>query len=314
MISTPPERELSCENTLQPECFRFGGFALFFFVAVAASAKPLDKESQGEPDPTLLYSSDALSVHSHLQAGVNLVAEDNRFWDLAARATGNEVFDPDAQWAEFFIEPGLSFERHLNPGSDIFGKISAVASYSSGRDAFDASDTGRFTLEEAYLGFRTELSGEWALETSLGSRSVRLGTGMLIANGGGDGFERGALKFGPREAWEVAGVMQISRERFKTTAFYLEPNEMASNDTSNRLTGIDLRWDVDGGSYAGLNYLHVLESEAPYPQAGPEGAGPPVFLPGGREDLNSLNFYGRTEPFEGILEGLALSSDLAYLE
>ena len=135
---------------------------------------------------------------------------------------------------------------------------------------------------------------------------------MLIANGGADGFERGALKFGPREAWEMAGLVEFSQERFKTTAFYLEPSEMSSNDTSNRLAGVDLRLDGEGGGYTGLTYLHVLESQAPYPQAAPGGVGNPTFLPGGREGLNALNFYGRTEPLTGGLEDLTLSSDLAY--
>lgn len=269
-------------------------------------------ESPSERDPMLLHSSGSLTVRSHLRTGVNLVAEDNLFWDLAARAAGNTVFDPDARWGEFFITPGLSFERHLGPGSDILGKVSGVASYTSGRDAFDASDSGRVTLEEAYLGYRTDLSGGWAMEGALGSRALRLGTGMLIANGGADGFERGALKFGPREAWEVAGLLRVSQDGVAATGFYLEPNEMASNDTGNRLAGVDLRRDGEGGAFAGVSYVRVLESEAAYPQAAPGGEGPPTFLPGGRDGVNTLNVYGGDEPFEGILEGLALSADVAY--
>ena len=269
-------------------------------------------EASAAPDPLLLHQSDTLSVRGHLQTGFNLVAEDNLFWDLAARAAGDDEFDPDAGWLETYLEPGFSFERRLRHGSALFGMASAVASYTSGTDAFDARDTGRVTLEEGYLGYRTDLGGGRKLETSLGARTLRLGTGMLIANGGADGFERGALKFGPREAWELAGLMQISHDQLKATGFYLEPNEMASNDTSNRLAGMDLRWDGDGGGYAGLTYLHVLESEAVYPQAAPRGDGSPTFIPGGREGLNTLNFYGRTEPFDGGFQGLAFSGDLAY--
>ncbi|MCH7228428.1 alginate export family protein [Haloferula sp. A504] len=260
----------------------------------------------------LLYQSENLTVRGQFQAGLNLVAETNLFWDLASRAAGNTAFEADTQWLEGFIEPGLGFERRLGPDSSLFGKLSAVGSYTAGTDAFDTGDVGRFTLEEAYLGYRADLGGGWAIETSLGSRALTLGTGMLIANGGADGFERGALKFGPREAWEMAGILQVSRNRAKATAFYLEPNEMASNDTANRMAGIDLRWDGEGGGFAGLTYLHVLESEAPYPQAAPGGVGAPAFLPGARDGLNTVNFYGRTEPFEGPLEGLALALDAAW--
>ena len=61
-----------------------------------------------------------------------------------------------------------------------------VAMHAQGKWLFATSST----LEEAYLGYRAELAGEWALETSLGSRPLRLGSGMLISNGGADGFDR----------------------------------------------------------------------------------------------------------------------------
>lgn len=166
-------------------------------------------------------------------------------------------------------------------------------------------------MEEGYLGVRTELDEDWGVEASFGPRVVRLGTGMLIANGGSDGFERGALKFGPREAWEMAGLLQVSRGPLKVTGFFLDANEMASNDTSNQLGGVDLRWDGDDGDFVGFTYLEVVESEAVYPQAGPGGAGPPNFIPGGREGLNTANLYARSSPFDGLLDDLSLSLDLA---
>ena len=33
---------------------------------------------------------------------------------------------------------------------------------------------------------------------------------MLISNGASNGFERGALKFGPRKAWEFAGIGKLT--------------------------------------------------------------------------------------------------------
>lgn len=171
---------------------------------------------------------------------------------------------------------------------------------------------GREIDREGYLGYRSEFHGDWSLETSLGPRPLVLGTGMLVANGGGDGFERGALKFGPRDAWEMAGLLGVSRKRTRATAFYLEANEMASNDSANRLAGVDLRWGGEGGGYAGLTYLHVVGSDAPYPQAAPGGAGPPSFLPGARKGLNAVNFYGRTEPFAEPFKNVTFSFDLAY--
>ncbi|MEM1441984.1 MAG: hypothetical protein AAGF67_06550, partial [Verrucomicrobiota bacterium] len=235
------------------------------------------------PRQIFLHDSDTLEVQAHFQTGVNAVAEGNLFWDLARLATGNNTFDADAEWLESYVEPGLSFETQVEPGLDFFGKISAVASYTSGTDAFDEGDTGRVTLEEGFLGFRFDVVQGWEMEASAGARTLRLGTGMLVANGGADGFERGALKFGPREAWEMSGIVQLKRDGFKATGFFLDANEMASNDTRTEIAGFDLRWDGENGQFLGLSYLHVPQSLAPYPQAAPGGIGAPSVNLGARE-------------------------------
>lgn len=262
--------------------------------------------------PGLLYESQTLRVRGHLEAGINLVAETNLFWDLANRATGNRTFNPDQQWLEAYFQPGVSIENELTPDFTFFGMVSGVGSYTMGTDAFDARNTGRITLEEAYLGFRSPLSADWTMEASLGSRSLRLGTGMLIVNGGGDGFERGALKLGPREAWEKSAILKLSRKGLVISGFYLEPNEMASNDTKNQIAGLDIRWDGNQGAFAGLTYLRVVGSEAPYPKAAPNGLGPPEFLPGGRDGLNTVNFYGRSNPLTDLTPNLVAFGDFAY--
>ena len=149
-------------------------------MALCAMSAPADSSADpgsSASDPMVLYHSDSLTLRGHIQVGANLVAEDNLFWDLAARAAGNTAFDADARWLELYFEPGLSFESRHSPSSAFFGAVSAVASSTSGTDAFDASDTGRVTLEEAYLGFRTEPAPGWGLESSLGPRLFRLGTG-----------------------------------------------------------------------------------------------------------------------------------------
>lgn len=289
------------------------GIVIALILTIMSSiAGPLNDASPRASDPMLLHLSDTLSVRGHLRTGVNVVAEQNLFWDLASRATGNNTFDADAEWVEVFIEPGVSFEKRLDADSTFFGKVSTVASYTGDTDAFDATDTGRVTLEEGFLGYRTEFDNGWEIETSGGAQKLRLGTGMLIANGGGDGFERGALKFGPREAWEMTGLLKASRGPLSATGFFLDANEMDSNDQMNELAGADLRWDGENGDCIGVSYINVVHSEAVYPQASVGGIGPPNFVVGGREGLQSLNYYGHTHPFEGPLENLAFALDFAH--
>ena len=254
----------------------------------------------------LFYEQDGLTVRGHLQFGLNAVAERNLFWDLAAATNPTSGFDPDANWLEGYVKPGISFEYKLGTGSVIYGKLSAVASYTWGTDAFNTGDTGATTLEEAYLAIRGDMGDGLSYDLSLGPRELTLGTGMLIANGATSGFERGALKFGPRKAWEMAAIGRLSHEDIRGTLFYLDPNELPSTDGSNELAGLDLRWDSEEGGYLGATFVSVLNSNSPYPQIG----GPPVT--GAREGTNTINVYGKSNPLSGSLENWTFTGDLAY--
>jgi len=285
---------------------RLAGFATFFLIAASASADEKPK------DPMLLHDADGLTVRAHLQAGVNGVSERNLFWDLAATTAPGSGFDPDTEWLEGYIKPGLSFEYQFDGGTALYGKVSAVSSYTWGTDAFDTGDTGATTLEEAYIGIRGDLAPDLSYDFSIGPRELALGTGMLIANGATSGFERGALKLGPRKAWEMAAIGRLSYGGVTGTAFYLNPNELPSTDGKNELAGFDLRFDDPQGGYLGATFVNVLNSDSPYPQAAPGGIGAPTVTPGAREGTNTLGFYAKTNPFAGALENWTFTGDFAY--
>ncbi|MEM6849739.1 MAG: alginate export family protein, partial [Pseudomonadota bacterium] len=272
------------------------GFS-FLFAATAVAE---------ERDPMLLVDRDGFKVRAHLQFGLNAVAETNLFWDLAATTAPGSGFDPDTEWLEGYVKPGVSFENTLGSGGVIYGKLSAVTSYTWGTDAFDTGDTGATTLEEAYLAFRNDVGQGLSYDVSLGARELTLGTGMLIANGATSGFERGALKFGPRKAWEMAAIGRVTFDTVTGTLFYLDPNELPSTDGSNELAGIDLRRDSAEGGYLGATFVSVLNSNSPYPQIG----GPPAT--GARDGTNTVNVYAQTNRFSGTLENWTFTSDLAY--
>lgn len=230
-------------------------------------------------DRTTIFQDGGMTLRWHFQAGLNAVAERNLFWDLAATTAPGSGFDPDTNWLEGYIKPGLSFEYQLDTGAVLYGKLSAVSSYTWGTDAFDTGDTGATTLEEAYLAIRGDLGSDLSYDLSIGPRELTLGTGMLIANGASSGFERGALKFGPRKAWEMAAIGRLSFGNVTGTAFYLDPNELPSKDGHNELAGFDLRYDDPAGGHLGATYVDVLNSDTPYPQAAPGGVGAPTVTP-----------------------------------
>ncbi|MDC7997998.1 alginate export family protein [Gilvibacter sediminis] len=257
----------------------------------------------------MLYESEGIKVQGYLQFGVNAVAETNLFWNLAD--VPELDYDSDTQWLESYAKPGLGFTVPVGK-SKFYGRVSAVWSGTLGTDAFDEGDTGRFTLEESHIGYLFAINEHSSLDLSLGGRELKLGTGMLIANGGVSGFERGALKFGPRKAWEMSAIGHYNNKNFNARAFYLDPNELPSNDTKNEIVGFDANWTANPNKFFGFSYLNVIRSEAPYPQAAPGGDGPPEIIAGGREDLNALSFYGKTYPFKGKLKDFFTALDFAY--
>ena len=283
-----------------------GALALVFQTALAAVAQAQ------VADPMLLYDENGTTVRGHLQFGLNAVSERNLFWDLSNTFAPASGFDPDADWLESYLKAGLSFESMLDGGLALYGKASAVVSHTLGTDAYDFRNTGRVTLEEAYLGLRMRGDGQAGFDVSVGPRELKLGTGMLIANGGSSGFERGALKMGPRKAWEMAAIGRIFSDGLTGTAFYIDPNERPANDGRNELAGLDLRFDAEEGGFLGVTYLNVLNSLSPYIQAASGGTGAPTVLPGAREGTNALNFYARTSPFSGPLRNWTFAADFAY--
>lgn len=255
------------------------------------------------------YNSEKLNVQGTLQFGANGVAETNLFWNLAD--VPELDYSSDTQWLENYIKPGVGFTIPMN-NSKMYGKISAVASSTLGTDAFDEGNTGRITLEEAHLGFDFQLAEQTGLDLSIGAQELKLGTGMLVANGGVSGFERGALKFGPRKAWEMTGIARFQKNKFNATGFYLNPNELPSNDTKNELVGVDVNLFESSVDFLGISYINVIRSNAPYPQAAPNGNGAPIITFGAREGLNAINFYGKKYPFKNALKNVFTALDYAY--
>lgn len=261
-------------------------------------------------DRTVFYKTDQVELRWHFQAGVYLAYEGNVFWDLASATGGGAGFDPDKSWQEFYIKPGLSFQYKLDTSQVLYGKLSAVASYTNSKDPFEQGDTGDTTVEEAYVGLKGTRGG-LSYDVSVGARELRLGTGMLIATGATSGFERGALKFGPRKAWERSAIIKASASGYTGTLFYVDPNELPSTNGDNELAGLDVRYDGENGLYLGATYVSVLNSDSPYPQAAPGGVGAPTVITGARDGTQTLALYGGTGALTGALSNWSFTSDLA---
>ncbi len=282
-------------------------------VLLAAAVSPLafgspafaqDAEPAADQGPT--------QIKYTFEGGVNAVAEENLYWNLADKFAPSAGFDSDTQWLEFYVKPGVEITHDASSDIQFYGGFSMVASATLGTDAFDQQNTSRVTIEEAYVGFRTGSVETGQFDLSAGAQELKLGTGMLISNGASNGFERGAVKLGPRKAWERTIIGRFRYQGLTATGFFIDPNELASNNTKTHSVGGDIRYDFDKTDFAGVSYVNVLQSGAPYPQAAPGGNGPPAFLDGGREGLNALSFYGMFHPAKGALPGFYVGLDGAY--
>lgn len=247
-----------------------------FAFGVAAAPAAMAQEAN-QPSET---RSEELDVRVTFEGGLNAVAEENLFWNLAETFAPTADFNSDTQWLEAYIKPGIVIESHVSSATTVYAGGSFVASMTTGQDGLGQSNNNRLTSEEAYIGLRIGSSETGELDLSIGAQTLKLGTGMQIANGASNGFERGAVKLGPRKAWERTAIAKFSLDGLTARAFYLDPNELASNDTGTEIVGGDLRYDWDG-DFIGATYVNLIESGAPYPQAAPGGFGPPAFLNGG---------------------------------
>lgn len=248
-----------------------------------------------------------------MQFGLNAVVEQSLFWNFGQTVAAAEGFDSDTTWLEGYIKPGLTVSKSLGGDRLLYGGLSTVLSGTLGVDAFDVGNTGRITLEEGYVGVRAgDEDGGRFVDLSVGPREYVAGTGMLIANGGASGFDRGALKLGPHRAWEFAALGRAGFGGGLTaTAFYLDANELPHSDSETAIAGLDLRWDGPDDSFAGVTLGRAPRSTAPYPKAAPDGVGAPTILTGARQGLSFVNLYGRAQPFSGRLKPLFVAGDLA---
>jgi len=277
----------------------------------ALQASQLTNSPAAKKEITTIYESPDLKVRWYFQGGLNLVSEHDLFWNFASVYAPTADFNSDENWLEGYVKPGVSFDKTLGNGDVFYGKLSGVGSRTWGTDAFDARNQGAVTLEEGYLGFRTVGKGP-NVDVSLGPRELQLGSGMLIANGGVSGFERGALKFGPRKAWKNAAIGRLTKGRQTLTAYFIEPRELRSNDGHNQLAGADIRHDAPSGDFIGLTYINVVRSESPYIRAARGGLGPPTIIPDGRDGTNALNLYARGSRRTGAFRNWFVTGDIAY--
>lgn len=289
------------------------GLSILSLAATLAVASPMPCRAQQQRADPLRFSFENGFVKLGLEAGLMGVFEKRAFWNIARAFNPGLVYNTNQRWGEGYLKPSIDFEYRLGSSFTLYGGASAVGAKTFGLDIFDKRDQGRMLLENLFGGIRSGTPGQGFLfDLSAGRQPYRVGSGMLIGDGASDGFERGALIFGPRQAWAMTALAKVGYGPLSIQGFYLDPNELESQDTATRLAGAKVEWTIGQNQFVGIAFGQVLQSTAPYAQAAPPGAfAAPAILGGARDGLRFLNAYARFHPLPTALPGLWLAGDLA---
>lgn len=188
-----------------------------------------------------LYSRDGTKLLFNADLAVAGFLNNNSWFGQSEAFLGD---DTDS-WLELGFEPQLSLETPLGGGT-LFGKLSAVYTNTFGEDAsgltIGADDTHDLSIEQGHIGWKKGdlFSGfeDDVFSLSIGRQDYVIGTGLLIADGGGDGGDRGGWYLGMRKAFKNSAIARLASKELLAEAFYLE----------NQPRGGGIEGDVAGGN------------------------------------------------------------------
>jgi hypothetical protein len=209
--------------------------------------------------------------------------------------------DLSDNWAESFAKPAVSASFGLGK-SELYGQISAV-----GERTFAAPPTlvgeaaSSFQVEDLALGWRSGKSlgsSENLLDFTVGRTQYKIGHGLLLWDGAGEGGSRGGYWSNARKAWEFAAVGRLKPKNHTFEVFYLDRDEVPESETGTRLWGANYELAVGEKSTFGATYLKFYADQQVKPN---------------RDGLNVVNARAYTSPLKA-LPGLSFELEYAREE
>ena len=208
--------------------------------------------------------------------------------------------DLSDNWSEASVKPAVSAEYTTSSSSQIYGKFSAVGVRTFGAaPSLVGDDASSFDIEDAYIGWRSGTSidglGENVLDFTVGRTQYKVGHGLVLADGSGDGGSRGGYWTGARKAFEFAAIGRFKPGNHTFEVFYLDRDDMPEADSNSKLWGANYEYAVGEDTTLGATYMKWSADADEAPQ---------------RDGLDVYNLRAYTAPFQGLKE---LSFEAEYV-
>jgi hypothetical protein len=267
-------------------------------LALADDQSPMD--AAGDNRTTLVDTAE-VKVKASLSAMFGGTSYAGTWFGLA-RPLVDPRFNPQRTWGEGWLQPGLDVVVSPGENVELYGKLSVGLSGTLGTDPYGYLNQGKVWPEAAFAGIRTRPGGDGpVVDFSIGQQPYVVGTGMLVAQGAGNGAERGAVSLMPRVAWANAAIGRLSWHGLRAEAFYLDANEVPSENTGTKLAGGLVEYSWGESARLGAAYIAVIASSDSYPLARA-----PYVLDDARSGLRSWYGWSRIEGTPVGLPGLWL--------
>ena len=206
------------------------------------------------------------AVHNSSYAEIPLYDENNHKLDLIIDLQGGLFLNSNSNfgnsrefigentdsWQEFAGEIGLAGETSLFGGT-LFGSFTGVYTRTWEEDASgiqigtsDEDTPDLFRTEQAHIGWRSGDSFSSldtdAITIKAGRFDYVVGTGLLIADGGGDGGERGGWWIGARKTFSDAFLASFDHGPFLIEAFRLK-NQARIDGVEGKGLGTNIEYE-----------------------------------------------------------------------
>ena len=262
-------------------------------------------------DLPVLYDRNGTYVKAKVEALSLYYGNDNAWYGRPdAMLAGNPLVQGEpagkgySNWAEGYVEYGLSGITPLSETFYVYGALTAISSGSAGQELFSDWTRGHTSIEDAYAGFITgktdDQGNRLAFNFSAGRQQFTLANAFLLSNTAANGNDRAALQANARWSSDMLVLGQLFYNRTKLEGFYVDPDELPVIDTHTKMLGANLETRPVSGLLLATSYLTAIDSDFAY--FGPTGS-----MIGTRDGLNvfdgrftyTLNPPGQPGPFMG---------------